>query len=345
MTDSRQPAATLTMTRGPGAGRRFDIGAAAVTIGRDAQNDVPVEGTWVSRQHVRIAWTGTEYIVEDLGSTNGTFVNGERVGGPRALRSGDFLQLGEQVELAFEVRVSAPLHEEPALPGVAPSPRSSAGQPRAHAPSSQPVPAQKESFLRRKRVWVWALALLGVLLILTAGGVAYYLLSDKGQPAAETPAVQAALPQPTTVTPTPIPTTGSITGMVLGDDGKPLLNINDQEILIVALFCPSDDSAIECFHEINQGMDFDALYGSICEADVTASNCLLHFGQGAAVVEADGSYTIAGVPPGQHGLVFLYHFPDLGGYSIRGYSIERHVESVQAGKTTEYDIVVDFHRK
>ena len=133
--------------------------------------------------------------------------------------------------------------------------------------------------------------------------------------------------------------------MVRGDDGKPLLNINDQEILIVALLCSSDDSDSECFHEITPEIDFDALYNSICEAGVTASTCLLHFGQGAVPVEADGSYTITGVPPEQYGLVFLYHFPEMGGYSIRGYSIERHVESVQAGKTTEYDIVVDFHRK
>ena len=204
MAVSRQPAATLTMTRGPGAGRSFDIGAAAVTIGRVAQNDVQVEGTWVSRRHARIAWTGTEYIVEDLGSTNGTFVNGERVGVPRALRSGDFLQLGEQVELAFEVRVPAPVHEEPALPGMAPSPIGSAGSPLPYAPPSEPVPAQKESFLRRKSTRVWALALLGVLLILIAGGVAYYLLSDGGQQVADTPAEQAGLPEPTS-TPTPIP--------------------------------------------------------------------------------------------------------------------------------------------
>ena len=206
MADSRQPAATLTMTRGPGAGRRFDIGAAAVTIGREAQCDVLVEGTWVSRQHARIAWTGTAYVVEDLGSTNGTFVNGERVSGPRALKSGDFLQLGEQIELAFEVRVSAPVHEEPALPGIAPSPISSAGPPRPYAPPSEPVPAQEESFLRRKSTRVWALALLGVLLILIIGAGAYYLLSDKGQQVADTPAVQAVLPEPT-LTPTPIPPT------------------------------------------------------------------------------------------------------------------------------------------
>ena len=221
MADSRQPAATLTMTRGPGAGRRFDIGATAVTIGRHPQCDVQVEGTWVSRQHARIAWTGTEYIVEDLGSTNGTFVNGERAGGPRALRSGDLLQLGEQVEFAFQARVSAPLHEEPALPGMAPAPISSAGPPQDYAPPSEPVPAQKESFLGRKSTRVWTLALLGLLLILLIGAGAYYLLSDNGQRVADIPALQAVLPQPT-LTPTPIPG-GTITGRVyLMDRDEPV---------------------------------------------------------------------------------------------------------------------------
>ena len=113
MSGSRQPAATLTMTRGPGAGTRFDIGVAPITIGREAQCEAQVKGTWVSRRHARVVWSGTEYIVEDLGGTNGTFVNGERVDGPRALKSGDFLQLGEQVELAFQARVPTLVHKEP----------------------------------------------------------------------------------------------------------------------------------------------------------------------------------------------------------------------------------------
>jgi Tol biopolymer transport system component len=173
MADSRQPAATLTLSRGPGAGRRFDIGVAPVTIGRQAQCEIQVEGTWVSRRHARIAWTGTGYIVEDLGSTNGTFVNGARVGGPRALRSGDRLQLGEQVEFAFETHAPAPV-QAAALPGMAP--------PRSYAPSAEPAPAEKESSRRRNRAWVWALGLLGLLLILIAAGVgAWTLLSDKEQ--------------------------------------------------------------------------------------------------------------------------------------------------------------------
>jgi hypothetical protein len=189
MADARRPAATLTLTRGPDAGRRFDIAAAPVTIGRQDQCEVQVPGTWVSRRHARLAWTGTGYIVEDLGSTNGTFVNGERVSGPRALRSGDRLQLGDQVEFAFEARMPAPVRAEAALPGMAPS--------QAQAPPSQP---------KQRRLWVWALGLLGLLVIIAAGVGIYYLLSNNGPQVGETPTVLAAVPQPTTATPTPTAT-------------------------------------------------------------------------------------------------------------------------------------------
>lgn len=198
MTDSPQPAATLTTSRGPGAGREFGIGAAPVTIGRHEQCDLQVENTWMSRRHARIAWSGTEYVVEDLGSTNGTFVNGERISGPRALRSGDLLQLGDEVQLAFRVRAPAARHEEPV--------RAVAGQPRA-----EPLPVQKAPFLRRKSPRLWGLALLGILLVLLIGGGAYYLLSNKARPADVTPSQQAALPQATTASPTatPVPSTAT----------------------------------------------------------------------------------------------------------------------------------------
>ena len=77
MTASGQSAATLTVSRDPGDGRRRDIGAAAVTIGRHAPYDVRGEDTSVSRWHARTAWSGTEHIVEDLDSTNGTYANAE----------------------------------------------------------------------------------------------------------------------------------------------------------------------------------------------------------------------------------------------------------------------------
>jgi TolB protein len=153
------------MTRGPDIGRRFAVGAAPVTIGRQDQCQVQVAGTWVSRRHARLAWTGMGYLVEDLGSTNGTFVNGERVSGPHMLQSGDRLQLGDQVEFAFEALMPVPVRDEAAMPGMAPS--------QAQAPPAQP---------KRRKAWVWVLGLLGLILVVTAAGVgAWFLLPDKEQ--------------------------------------------------------------------------------------------------------------------------------------------------------------------
>ncbi len=63
-----------------------------ITIGRDAANDVPLPNPQVSRNHARLRRTGTTHIIEDLGSTNGTFVNGERITS-RQLAVGDQIQI------------------------------------------------------------------------------------------------------------------------------------------------------------------------------------------------------------------------------------------------------------
>ena len=136
------------------------------------------------------------------------------------------------------------------------------------------------------------------------------------------------------------PTTGTITGMVLDDNEKPLVNIYDQETLMVALFCPSDDSDIECLRENFWDMDTDVLLDSICGAEDTAENCVLHLGQGAASVEAGGSYTLTDIPPGQYGLVFMFSGPGQMTVSLR-----RDVDPVQAGETSEYDIKTDLQRR
>ena len=208
MTDSIQPSAILTVSLGPGAGRSFTLGAAPVTIGRQAQCDIQIQDTWMSRRHAHIAWTGTSYIVEDLGSTNGTFVNGERVVGPRALQTGDLLQLGDQVELAFQASVTAPVHEEPISPGAAPYPVSS-------APSPQDQASPPEA--KRGKVKVWALGLLGLILVLAAGGVAYYLLADGDQPVADTPAEGTDPTEPASATSTaaPAPTPTEVASPVI----------------------------------------------------------------------------------------------------------------------------------
>ena len=74
-------------------GSRYSLGAQVVVIGRLAECDLVVEDSNVSRRHAEIRPEGSEYVVLDLGSTNGTLVNGSRVT-RHALRDGDRLAVG-----------------------------------------------------------------------------------------------------------------------------------------------------------------------------------------------------------------------------------------------------------
>ncbi|MEJ0020648.1 MAG: SpoIIE family protein phosphatase [Acetobacteraceae bacterium] len=65
-----------------------------VTIGRSAPADVILEGTTVSRRHCRLERQGDQILLSDLGSTNGTFVNGERLSGPTVLQDGARISIG-----------------------------------------------------------------------------------------------------------------------------------------------------------------------------------------------------------------------------------------------------------
>ena len=91
----------LTMQRGPLVGKIFELVKESVTIGRDVQNDIVINDAEVSRQHVRFTKLGNGYSVEDLGSTNGAFVNSVRLAGQKALNSGDVLSLGETIVFEY----------------------------------------------------------------------------------------------------------------------------------------------------------------------------------------------------------------------------------------------------
>jgi diguanylate cyclase (GGDEF)-like protein len=65
-----------------------------VTIGRDPRAELPLEDDGISRRHCRVFSEDTLFFLEDLGSTNGTLLNGERIEGPRRLRAGDRIYLG-----------------------------------------------------------------------------------------------------------------------------------------------------------------------------------------------------------------------------------------------------------
>lgn len=88
----------LIVEHGPGlvVGTVFPLGQ-GLTIGRSRSNELHVDDSFVSHMHARILKRGPYYYVEDLGSTNGTFVNDGRVEGSSQLRVRDTLRMGETI--------------------------------------------------------------------------------------------------------------------------------------------------------------------------------------------------------------------------------------------------------
>lgn len=87
---------TLTVTQGPPEVRGVSLPITGpVVIGRSPGADIVIADSFVSGRHARVAPYGEEIVVEDLGSTNGTLLNGERVTRPNALRPGDVIDIGD----------------------------------------------------------------------------------------------------------------------------------------------------------------------------------------------------------------------------------------------------------
>jgi len=92
---------TLIIQEGRGAGRSWLIEKETLTIGRDEDCDVVLVERQVSRHHAQIRRTDSRHVLEDLGSKNGTYVNGRQVTGPYTLQDGDEIQIALCVKLNF----------------------------------------------------------------------------------------------------------------------------------------------------------------------------------------------------------------------------------------------------
>lgn len=93
----------LVVKKGPNPGHTYPIFAERITIGRDPMSDIIFKDPEVSRRHAQFARIHDTYQVEDLGSTNGTFVNGERLSGePTLLSIGQEIALGGAITLIFD---------------------------------------------------------------------------------------------------------------------------------------------------------------------------------------------------------------------------------------------------
>lgn len=86
--------ALLIMQRGPSAGARFLLDADRTTAGRSPDADIFLDDVTVSRKHVEFVREGDGFVVRDVGSLNGTYVNRSRID-QVALRPGDEVQIGK----------------------------------------------------------------------------------------------------------------------------------------------------------------------------------------------------------------------------------------------------------
>ncbi len=88
------PAGRLLLSGGPEAGQVFALSKALLTIGRGSECDVVIADDSISRQHAQILRQESGWYVQDLGSRNGTAVNGQRLSAPQRLEDGDTLTIG-----------------------------------------------------------------------------------------------------------------------------------------------------------------------------------------------------------------------------------------------------------
>lgn len=102
-------------------GRSHELKVDKTTIGRVDDNTFPIAESSVSSHHCEILLRGPDVVVNDLNSTNGTFINGDKITGEAVLKPGQILRLG-QIELRLEVEGAAPAPAPAAASAAAAAP-------------------------------------------------------------------------------------------------------------------------------------------------------------------------------------------------------------------------------
>lgn len=102
----------LVVIAGPGLGQQYDLSDTIVDIGRQEECVISVPSSKVSRRHASIQRVLGRYTVADLGSTNGTYVNGKKLEKSEVLRDGDKIKVGELVLKYMESRLELQYHQQ-----------------------------------------------------------------------------------------------------------------------------------------------------------------------------------------------------------------------------------------
>ena len=214
----------LKVVQGAMPGQSFVIDKSVVTVGREFDNDIVLNEPTVSRQHVRLTYRDGWFYVQDLGSANGTVVNGRRISGSQQIAPGDRIVLSRDVTFELEWR---PGTEQTAVmdytEATAPQPvpdvdayqtPTAQWQVPQQQPSVQPTPvpvaAAQPPPQKRGGGMTWVFVGCGVILLIGAiiGILAALMLSGILPNPLAKPTSTPVLATPSTVqTPTPTSTT------------------------------------------------------------------------------------------------------------------------------------------
>lgn len=171
----------VVVTSGPETGRRIELGL-EVAIGRQ-DADLVVEDPEVSRRHAVLRRSDGSVVVEDLDSTNGTFVNGERIRSPIVVAPGDQIRVGRTtLKIEPDRRADDTIVSKPPRPDQIRSAEAPTGAvlAEAHEDATQPLPsrtlesASRPARSNRRRLGVGALAV-----VVLVGVIAYVVLVDR----------------------------------------------------------------------------------------------------------------------------------------------------------------------
>ena len=98
--DGFEPRLLVERAAGHDSGVAYDIPDSGATLGR-GDVEIQIEDPFASSRHARISRQGYVLVIEDLGSTNGTYLNGEPLSGPQPLHPGDRIRIGDS-EFSFQ---------------------------------------------------------------------------------------------------------------------------------------------------------------------------------------------------------------------------------------------------
>jgi predicted component of type VI protein secretion system len=195
----------FVMRSGPNPGKIYPLDALEILIGRDTSDGIIINDAEVSRKHAKLSLHGSTYMIQDLGSTNGTFVNGLRLTGTQVLKAGDTVSIGENIVMMYEVafdpdatviasaevsKTFAPID----MPTPTPAPVQVSAQASVPTPTPAPAPAPSSTPTYsgqvpagpgplaiapvKKKLPIWLIIVI-ILLLAVCACVGFFLIIDQ----------------------------------------------------------------------------------------------------------------------------------------------------------------------